>query len=134
MAQEMVVKEPFTEEMKKDGETLTKLLDQNALEIVGSFWWFFPESSEWRLVLVTPDIDAKGPRAVYESIQRVLSENSDEFSMLNLQNISVISASDTVFNMLRSVLKTGPHISSVRVSRSSFNNIFVEDAFIYRLQ
>jgi hypothetical protein len=133
MAQEMVVREPFTEQMKIAGEELLRALDASGFVVTSAFWWFDADASDWRLVIATPGVDIEGPRESYVKIQNVLYRNESGRPEFGLQNITVASPTYPAIQMLRSALGPRPGISSIRITRSRMNDLFVEDAYIYRL-
>ena len=133
MAEETVVKEPLRPEMEAAGKELTRRLDASGLELVASFWFFVSESSEWRLILATPMVDQAGPKAAYSAVQEALKSEPEQVGGLSLRNISVVSPTLPIVQLLRSAIKTEPTaIGSIRFTRSRINNVLIEDALIYR--
>lgn len=130
MAEETVVKDLLTHDMIVAGEELVRGLDASEYDVVGSLWFYLPESNEWRLMLVSPQLESEGPKKAYTRIQSVLSK---EKIGVDLLQITVCSPNDTLIKLLRSAIKTGRKMSGVRFSRNRINNLFVEDAYIYRL-
>jgi len=59
---------------EKKGEELIQQLDQSGLEVVAAFWFYVPDSDTWRLYIASPAVDEEGPKAVYERIQDVLTD------------------------------------------------------------
>jgi hypothetical protein len=99
--------------------------------IKSAFWWYFPESDEWRLVIATPLVDEEGPLATYKDIQRILARYPD--LSLSLQSISVLSPKDERVRAFNKVLKVDPDLVSLRFTRGVLNGTYVEDAYVYRL-
>jgi hypothetical protein len=110
------------------GKRVTKELDASGIPVKASLWFYAPEASEWRLIVATPFVDQKGPQKTYSVIQKAL-KNID----LPLRKISAVSPNDPLIRLLRAALRTGPGISGIRFTHNTINNVFVEDAYIYRL-
>jgi len=119
---------------EKEGEELVRTLDDSGLDVVAAFWFYVSDSDTWRLFIASPTVDQEGPKAVYERIQNVLSEKGHEFR-ISLRDISVISPDHSLVKVLNSVIRTGPTptISSIRFTHNTVNNVFIEDAYIYRM-
>ncbi|MBI1749191.1 MAG: hypothetical protein HY234_05140 [Acidobacteria bacterium] len=132
MAEETLVKEPLREEKISAGRKLIELLDTDGIDVVAAYWLFREESNDWRLVLATSLVDSEGPRKTYSRIQVMLDARPDEFPWLNLRNITVVSPEDSFVRVLRTAIRTDRGLHSIRFSRSRINDVFVEDAYIYR--
>ncbi len=110
------------------GRQVTKALDDARIAVKASFWFYEPGASEWRLIIATPLVDRKGPRAAYAAIQRALRDI--EFP---LRKVSVVGPRHSLIKLLRIALRTGGGISGIRFTHNTINNVFIEDAYIYRL-
>ncbi len=120
----------------KAGEALLKKLDKIKFDVKAAFWFYMPDSEEWRLFLALPLFDEKGPKKTYEEVQSLLPRLKEELEQdyeLTLQNISVVSPSDDLIKLLKTAVKTGPGVSHIRFARNVVNNVFIEDAYIYRV-
>lgn len=133
MAEETVVREPLTGDMISVGEKLTRRLDGTDLEVVGSFWFYSSENNQWRLVIVSPQVDSEGPKQVYGQVNSALLKEPSEAGRLSLQSITVLSPNDTLVRLLKVAVRTGKGMFGIRFFRNVINNVFIEDAFIYRL-
>jgi hypothetical protein len=116
----------------KAGEALLNKLDETEFDVKAALWFYMPDSEEWRLILASPTVDSDGPKKAYEKVQSEL-QGLDQGYELSLQNISLISPSDNLIKVLKSAVKTGKKISHIRFTRNVINNVFIEDAYIYRL-
>ncbi|HUV67589.1 MAG TPA: hypothetical protein VMW24_27095 [Sedimentisphaerales bacterium] len=116
----------------KAGEALLNKLDETRFDVKAALWFYMPESEEWRLILASPTVDAEGPKKAYEKVQSQL-QGLDQGHELSLQNISLVSPGDNLIKVLKSAIKTGKKISHIRFTRNVINNVFIEDAYIYRL-
>ena len=132
MVEEVVVIESLSPKMIEAGEELVRLLDQIHFDVRAALWLYVSEVGTWRLIIASPDVKRGGPRKTYKKVQSVLSKMQDR-PRVGLENISVVDSHDPLVSLLRTALKTGPHISGIRFSRNTINGHFIEDAYIYRL-
>ncbi|WP_141434396.1 hypothetical protein [Bacillus sp. 03113] len=121
----------------KDGEKLIKELDEAHLNVHSALWLFNSENDNWRLIIASKNVDFQTPKRVYSEIKRVLKrmENTGDKIDISLQNISVVSPNYPLIKILGIAIRTDPNsISGIRFSRNSINNVYIEDAYIYRIQ
>jgi len=131
-----MVKPTLVDADMKAGEALLKKLDKIKFDVKAAFWFYMPDSEEWRLIFASPAVDKKGPKEAYEKVQSQLPELKEELEQdyeLSLQNISVVSPNDDLIKLLKTAVKTGPGVSHIRFARNVIDNVFIEDAYIYRV-
>jgi hypothetical protein len=116
----------------KAGEELLNKLDEVKFDIKAALWFYMQDSEEWRLILASPVVDTDGRKKAYETVQVQLQELNGRFD-LSLRNISLVSPGDKLIKLLKTAIKTGKKISHIRFTRNVINNVFIEDAYIYRL-
>ncbi len=58
----------LSEERRNAGARILEITDDVGLDAVGAAWVWSRESDNWWFLLVTPLIDSKGPRWVYERL------------------------------------------------------------------
>jgi hypothetical protein len=114
------------------GNRLIQLLDQTNLGVIGALWFYVSEAQEYRLLLVTPLLDTEGPEACYTILQSTINNLQPDFR-ISLDDISVLSPRDRLFQLLRIGIRTGQGLSMIRFARSAINGVFIEDSLIYRL-
>jgi len=127
----MVVKEPLWPELMEAGKKLTQQLDTDGFPVHASLWFYIPDANQWRLLIASPIVDTEGPKKAYEGIRESLSKDPTGFAGLSLQNITVLSPQDPLIRLLRFAVRL-PGIGSVRFTRNRVNNVYIEDAYIYR--
>jgi len=71
-----------------EGQRLLEALARNRFPMVAALWSYFPESMEWRLVIVSPVVDRIGPLRAYRRIQRVLATTKP--SLLTVTDIAAL--------------------------------------------
>lgn len=131
-----MVKPTLVDADMKAGEALLSKLDEIKFDVRAAFWFYIPDSEEWRLIFASPAVDKKGPKEAYEKVQSQLPELREELEQdyeLSLQNISVVGPNDDLVKLLKTAVKTGPGVSHIRFARNVINNVFIEDAYIYRV-
>lgn len=126
-----MVKKQLVNTKISEGERLIRALDSSSFP-VNSALWFLLEEEEWRLLLATPLVDLEGPRAAYESLQQFLTTPSPGYD-ISLEEVSLLSPTNNLLEVLRRAIVTGPGISQIRFTENSVDNVFIEDALIYRV-
>jgi hypothetical protein len=118
----------------KDGGKLIQKLDKSEFKVHSALWFYNSEADVWRLLIATPLVDKRGPHEVYKKIKAVIDKMEQPFE-ISLQSISAISPTNQLIKILGVAIKTPPNaIGGIRFTRNSINNVFIEDAYIYRLQ
>jgi hypothetical protein len=133
MVTEMVVKESLSEQMIAAGSELVRRLDEAGVAVSGALWFYDPDSNDWRLILATPEVRAKGVKTMYKEVQSVVRTIREGQSVLSLKDISVVDPDDPLISLLKQAIKTGDNISQIRFSRNMINGTLIEDSYIYRL-
>lgn len=114
-----------------EGKRLVEALDESDFP-VNSALWFLSETEVWRLLLASPVVDSEGPRAAYEGLQDFLNRSSPKYEIA-LDEVTLLSPRDALIGLLRGAVVTGSGVSEVRFTENSINNVFIEDALIYRI-
>ena len=114
------------------GKALLSVLDKSRFSVKAAFWFYLSDSNEWRLIFALPSVDRIGPQAAYEKMQSQL-QKLDPTCDLALQNISIVSPKENLIMLLKKVIHTGPGLHGIRFTRNTIDNVFIEDAYIYRM-
>ncbi len=128
----MLLKESLNHEMIEAGKTLIDRLDEKGEAIPTALWLYSEEANIWRLMLATPLVKSKGPRAAYKSIRSELThyQNEGPFN-LTLSDITVVAPDDRVLEPFRIALKKSG-TAGIRLSRTALAGRYIDDAYIYR--
>ncbi len=118
--------------MVASGRKLVERMDAAAIDIVAALWLFDLDPREWRFVVASPLVGTEGSLAFYARVQEILAKNPDELAGLSLRNIAALDPSDQTVQVLKKIVRTDRGGHGMRFSRSRFNNIYIEDAYIYR--
>lgn len=134
MVEKVVVAQDLSPEMVKAGERLLAEFDRRQVPVRGMFWWYQAEPEIWRLIVVMPEVKSRGPILAYQKIQSILPDMPQNQPTLGLENISVWDAEDSIINLMRKAVRIGGKgVGGVRFSRNSIDGVYIDDAYIYRL-
>ena len=114
------------------GKKLVEMLDRSKFLLEGALWFYFSETAEWRLLLVSKLVDTIGPKRAYNIVWDALNELRPEIGF-SLERVSVLSPKNKIIQLLRKAIRAPKGISEIRFSKNTISGIFIEDAFIYRL-
>jgi hypothetical protein len=128
-----LAEEPLVDQSIDEGRRVIEALDRSGFEVQSAFWFYVPASHKWLLYIVTPVVDALGPRDAYARVQKLLFEIFPRRE-ISLKDISLLSPQNELVQLLRVVVRTGPGISGIRFTRNTINGVFIPDAYIYRVQ
>ncbi len=127
-----MAEEPLVESKIEKGRRVVEHLERSGFEVESALWFYVSASHKWSLYLVTPTVDKTGSKTVYSRLQRLLVDVLPQ-SELSLSDISLLSPHSELIQRLRKAVRTGPGISGVRISRSTIDGVFIQDAYVYRL-
>jgi hypothetical protein len=145
MAEELVVKEQLTDDLRAAGYELTNLLrGDKGFGLVCSLWLYSSATNRWRLDLSSPLVDSYGPLHAYRIIQEKLAACCSTIESLPLESISVLSPDHVIVKSLQTLGHfeimdlppgRGNRVSAPRrIHLSRVGDVFVDDAFIYFIQ
>jgi hypothetical protein len=129
----MVASMNLNEASIEDGRKVAQMLDEKSSSVNSALWYYYPDTSDWKLVLAMPEVNTNGPKAAYKTVQRILSKVELK-SNLTLDDIAVSKPEAPLFKLIRQMLRTGPNISGIRLSNNIVNGQKIEDAYVYRIQ
>jgi hypothetical protein len=113
------------------GQLLLKELGRRGIAITAAFWFYKPEFERWRLVIAMPLCDKEGPIVAYDLIQKALGK-LPKTRRLALGDISAENTKNTIVQALCKMVQISPGKGTLRISRSSVNGVFIDDAVVYR--
>jgi hypothetical protein len=113
------------------GRQVVRALDQRGVEVRSAFWYYLPDSGDWRLILALPLVDREGQRVGYERVQQTLVHEKQ--TGLPLSRISVVGSADLLPRAIASAITTPPKaLADIRFTHNVVDNVLIEDAYIYR--
>lgn len=130
MAEEILVKEPLTQDMIVTGEKLMRVLRSEDFELAALFWLYKSELNRWRLVVASPQVDREGPKKTYATIREIRSRHHDNLPNLGPFDITVIGTSE---KLVRTLAGANQHIglSNSRWPDIYLDEEYVEDMYLY---
>ena len=117
----------LVEQEIEDGQKLLDQLDAGRFPVSSALWHYSPEKNRWRLVIVSPVADTKGPHYGYTRIQKALGET--ETTSLSLDDIRLMGKEDPEFGDLKRTL--GPPWPKSSIQQRRPPRPF-EDEYVYR--
>jgi len=117
----------------EDGIRLLEALDQADFQVSVALWLYVAEDEEWRFMVASPLVDQRGTKESYAFFQGVLARLFPP-SGISLKQVSVVSPKHDLIKLFRGAVHTGPGISGIRFTGNTINDVFIEDAYIYRMQ
>ncbi len=132
MAEEVLVKEILSEKEIATGEELLKRLDDAKLQILAAYWIFNYEVGVWRLELVSPQVESKGPLWFYAKVLSLLHDKTELTSRLGLGSINVSGTKYSFYKSLRSTIQSKKKITGIQFDRIIVGGQLV-DLYLYRL-
>jgi hypothetical protein len=133
MDKELVVREVLSEQMISVGAKLIERLDQSESKVQAALWLFLPEEKIWKLMIISPLVKTDGPRTFYKRILDANKIAAESESIISLNDVGVADTSIPLFSLLRVAISTGSGIGGIRFSKNTINGVFIEDAYIYRI-
>lgn len=133
MAQDILVGGQLTEDMITAGEHVVGALDKLNVLVKGAFWLLLSDQKVWRLVIASPEVRTLGPKAVYRKVSAALKRLPPNVQPISTRDITVLEDNNPLVQLLRALVKTGPNISKIRMSRNVVNGQLIEDALLYRM-
>jgi len=125
----------FVEDYNKyisEGKLLIEKLDRELFPVKSALWFYYADSNSWKFLIASSKLEEDGPIKVYKTIQRILEK--ENFNSLTLNDISIITTSHDLIQLLASAISTGEKsIAGIRFQANTINNTYIEDAYIYRL-
>lgn len=133
MAKEILVTELLSEQMISAGESLLRKLDESSCCVKAAFWIFLPDEKIWQLIIASPLVKEEGPKEYYKRIFDVGSEDGTDENIISLHDISVSDTDTQLVQLLTSAAPTGEALDGIRFSKNSIQGVFIDDAYIYRM-
>lgn len=128
----MVTKD-ISKESIDSGKKLLEELDRANVNVDAAFWFFFSDASDWKLVFSLPQEIKNGPKKAYAVIQKAYSKIGENLPGLDINDVLLMMKDNSLIDILKTIIRTGPGISQIRLSQNMVNGTLIEDAIMYRL-
>ncbi len=127
MAKEVLLESDITA-----GARLIEELDKKGADVSAALWFFDPDLSEWKLLLVSPTFEKNGLTASYTMVSEVISSIGDVNKSISIDNMKIVKNNDPMMRLLKGIVRTGKGLNTIRMTSNMMNGIYVQDALIYR--
>jgi hypothetical protein len=115
----------------RSGERLLEQLDLAKIPVTAAFWLYADDDAEWRLVIVSPSVEALGPRQLYALIGVMLMNPSGTPITIPLERVYLLGPHDIRYQEVRvASLGAGTGLLS---TGGPARDVSGEDAYIYRV-
>lgn len=122
------------EERITAGRQILKLADEIGLGAQAAFWLYVPETLRWRYHLVTPMVDHRGPRWVYDRLLKVFAKVKLPPGIKPL-DVYVTSPTWEIFGGLVFTRSEGEGDAEMAVNDIRINStVVLKAAYIYRMR
>jgi hypothetical protein len=118
----------LVEKLIEDGAKLLKGLDDRGVPVRAAAWFYDPDRSAWKLVIVTSVADSSGPMGVYSQIQVAMTGLDLSFS---LADSVVMSPQSRKFEEFKRTLE-GAAPGALLKPKGSPGGVVFDDAYVYR--
>ncbi|HKP51274.1 MAG TPA: hypothetical protein VJ183_01335 [Chloroflexia bacterium] len=130
MAEEVLVKEPLTREMIEAGEEFMRVLQEGGFALAALFWLYTSEANDWKLTVVSPQVDTKGPLSTYATIRQLLAKAPHSVTGLDPFAVTVLSPKEPLVMAIAGA-NAIHDLTGRRMTRANFGGTYVEDMYVY---
>jgi hypothetical protein len=115
------------------GARFIQALDESGKTVDAALWFYYPDLSQWKLLLSSQALEEKDLTKSYTKISEILSAQDDIGSTISVSDVKLLNNTDPMMKLLKGIVRTGgSHLSRIRMTSNVFDGIYVEDALIYR--
>lgn len=127
-----MAKETLLESDIEAGARFIEALDRSGKPVDAALWFYYPDLSQWKLLLSSRALEEKDLTRSYTKISEILSSNEEIGRVVSVADVKLLSQADPMMKLLKGIIRTGKNLSRIRMTSNFFNGIYVEDALIYR--
>jgi hypothetical protein len=114
------------------GASFIEALDKDGEAINAALWFYYPDLSQWKLLLASSKFKAGDLTGSYTKISQVLSSQDKISKNISISDIKILQNKDPLMKLLKVIVRTGKDLNQIRMTSNVLNGIYVEDALIYR--
>ena len=126
-----MVKDALLDSHVEAGANLVRELDRQNKPLKSAVWYFYPDISEWRLLLASPEFEAKGSMQAYAELSNLLRTMGPDARGLSVDDIKVVLMNDKLVPVLRKIIHA-QGLNTIRMTSNMFDGTYVDDMLIYR--
>jgi len=113
------------------GRKIVQALDGAKLKASVAMWAVLSSYGDWRLVLSSSRLDAKGTRGAYHAVFEALEKAG--FTIRETESLVIFSMKDKFIRDLRQVFAKAASVEGMRLGGQTFGDRHIEDAYVYRI-
>ena len=123
----------LVEQDLSDGKALLRSLDEDNFPVFAALWLLNSDSGNWTLYMGSPEVDQLGTHDAYARVQGILKSTK---SRVALRKITLVGTSDRFLSRIAGAvtIEGSDENPNLRIQDTMLNDVFVEEAVIYRLQ
>jgi hypothetical protein len=120
------------------GNQLLDALDQDGFDVQAALWLYRSEEDFWRLMIASPLVQRIGQIEAYKRIltqlQHIRPSLDPLINDIYMENITVVDPSDSLIRALKRVVRVAEGDPPVRLTRNALGDVFIDEAYIFRLR
>lgn len=113
------------------GRKILQTLDDAKLKIGVAMWAVLSSYGDWRLLLSSNRLDAKGTRGAYHAVLETL--DGAGFTTRETESLVIFGMKDRFIRELRQVFANAASVEGMRLGGQTFGDRHIEDAYVYRI-
>ena len=118
---------------QEKAKELLIFLDKTEVKPTSFFWFYIPDIQAWRLVISSNYFKNMSKKDSYREFI-IKFKNNNIVQEIGVENITLLQPDNGIIMLLRSVMKTDPKsVNGIRFKYNTIKNIYIDDAYIYRL-
>jgi hypothetical protein len=114
------------------GARFIEALDKAGEVINAALWFYYPDLSQWKLLLASSKFEGSNLTGSYTKISQTLSAQEDVSKNISIGDVKILQHKDPLMKLLKGIVRTGKGLNQIRMTSNVLNGIYVEDALIYR--
>ncbi|HYM07624.1 MAG TPA: hypothetical protein VEU11_13780 [Terriglobales bacterium] len=117
-----------------DGRRLVDELRRQDFPITAAFWFYFEEAERWRLVIISPDVQTRGPRDAYRKLVYALAalHQSGNPVHLTTERIHLLGEESLIFKQVKDEVYRNGRTGFV-FTQGPVENFELTDAYVYMI-
>jgi len=117
-----------------DGRRVVDKLRRQNFPITAAFWFYFEEAERWRLVIISPDVQTRGPRDAYRKLVYALAalRQSGNPVQLTTEKIHLLGEESLIFKQVKDEVYRNDRSGFV-FTRGPAENFELADAYVYTI-
>lgn len=125
---------PLVEKQIQEGKLFISELDKADLQIKAAFW-LYDDTNTWKLVIASSSEKLNVKENLLDAYGALIDilRSMSKLTILSGSDLELISLDHPLIKNIGSVVKTGPELVDIRVSKTLFNSVYIDAMYIYRM-